>query len=51
MFVGIDVSKDRFDVHLRQRLVANGKPPRVAIVACMRRLLGIMRDQKPWQNA
>jgi transposase len=37
------------------RLTANGKPPKVAIVACMRRLLGIlnaiMRDQKPWQNA
>jgi len=37
------------------RLVDNGKPPKVAIVACMRRLLGILnallRDQTPWQNA
>lgn len=37
------------------RLVANGKPPKVAIVACMRKLLGILnailRDQNPWQIA
>jgi transposase len=37
------------------RLVAAGKPPRVAIVACMRKLLGILnailRDQTPWQTA
>lgn len=37
------------------RLVASGKPPKVAIVACMRKLLGILnaiiRDQTPWQNA
>lgn len=37
------------------RLVQAGKPPKVAIVACMRRLLGILnailRDQTPWKNA
>jgi transposase len=37
------------------RLIEAGKPPKVAIVACMRKLLGILnailRDQTPWQNA
>jgi len=37
------------------RLVLAGKPPKVAIVACMRKLLGILnailRDQTPWQTA
>ena len=37
------------------RLVHAGKPPKVAIVACMRKLLGILnailRDKTPWQNA
>jgi transposase len=37
------------------RLVQAGKPPKVAIVACMRKLLAILnailRDQTPWQNA
>lgn len=37
------------------RLVQAGKPPKVAIVACMRKLLGILnailRDQIPWQIA
>lgn len=37
------------------RLVANGKPPKLAITACMRKLLvtlnAIMRDRKPWQIA
>jgi transposase len=37
----------------RQRLLANGKPKMVAMVACMRKLLtilnAILRDQKPWQ--
>ena len=37
------------------RLVASGKPAKVAIVACMRKLLGILnailRDQTPWQSA
>lgn len=38
-----------------QRLRAAGKPPKVALVACMRKLLtilnAIVREQKPWQNA
>ena len=38
-----------------QRLRLAGKPAKVAIVACMRKLLtilnAILRDQKPWQNA
>jgi transposase len=38
-----------------ERLRQAGKPPKVAIVACMRKLLtianAIIRDQKPWQNA
>ena len=37
------------------RLTKSGKPPKVAIVACMRKLLGILnailRDKTPWQNA
>lgn len=36
----------------RDRLVAKGKPPMVAVVACMRKLLTILnamaRDAKPW---
>lgn len=39
----------------RDRLVANGKPKKVALVAVMRKLLtilnAIVRDQKPWQTA
>lgn len=39
----------------RDRLVANGKPKIVAIVAIMRKLLtilnAIIRDQKPWKSA
>lgn len=38
-----------------ERLRKAGKPPKVAIVACMRKLLtianAIIRDAKPWQNA
>ena len=38
-----------------QRLRQAGKPPKVAIVACMRKLLtianAIIRDAKPWQTA
>ena len=38
-----------------QRLVAIGKPKKLALVACMRKLLvilnAILRDQKPWQAA
>lgn len=37
-----------------QRLKANGKPSKVAITACMRKLLVILnamiRDQQPWKN-
>lgn len=39
---------------LYQRLLASGKPKKVALVACMRKLLVILnamvRDQKPWQH-
>lgn len=39
----------------RQRLLANGKPKMVVMVACMRKLLtilnAIVRDRKPWQPA
>jgi transposase len=38
-----------------QRLVAAGKPAKVALTACMRKLLTILnavaRDQRPWQHA
>ncbi|MPZ12698.1 MAG: hypothetical protein GEU89_21215 [Kiloniellaceae bacterium] len=37
------------------RLVSSGKPAKIAIVACMSKLLAILnaflRDQTPWQNA
>lgn len=37
------------------RLVARGRPKKVALVACMRRLLtilnAIIRTATPWQNA
>jgi transposase len=37
------------------QLVARGRPKKVALIACLRRLLGILnailRDQKPWQAA
>jgi transposase len=37
------------------RLVARGRPKKVALIACLRRLLGILnailRDQIPWQTA
>ena len=39
----------------RDRLVANGRPKMVAVIAAARKLLTILnamiRDQKPWQNA
>ena len=39
----------------RDRLVANGKPKIVAVIAVMRKLItilnAIVRDNKPWQNA
>jgi transposase len=38
-----------------KRLIAAGKPRKVALVACMRKLLTILnaliRDQQPWQTA
>ena len=38
-----------------QRLLAAGKKPKVAITACMRKLLtvlnAILRDRNPWQTA
>jgi transposase len=38
-----------------RRLQASGKPKKLALVACMRKLLGVlnamMRDAKPWQPA
>jgi len=33
------------------QLIQRGRPKKVAIVACFRRLLGILRTQTPWQNA
>lgn len=36
-------------------LIAQGKPPKLALTACMRKLLvtlnAIIRDQKPWRNS
>jgi transposase len=41
--------------HTYQRLRALGKPTKLAITACMRKLLtilnAILRDQKPWKTA
>jgi transposase len=38
-----------------QRMRLAGKPPKVAIVACMRKLItilnAVLRDRRPWQNA
>ena len=38
-----------------QRLLGRGRPAKVAITACMRKLLvvlnAILRDQTPWQSA
>ncbi|MDJ0897152.1 MAG: IS110 family transposase [Alphaproteobacteria bacterium] len=38
-----------------QRLIAAGRPAKLALTACMRKLLtilnAILRDQRPWQNA
>jgi len=40
--------------HFHQRLISAGKPPKVALVACMRKLLVILnamvRDQVPWNS-
>lgn len=42
-------------IAFKRRLVAQGKPTRVAIVACMRKLLTILnamlRDQRPWSDS
>ncbi|MEX1204063.1 MAG: IS110 family transposase [Dongiaceae bacterium] len=42
-------------VAFHQRLRAAGKPPKVALVACMRKLLiilnAMLRDRRPWQPA
>ena len=47
----------RFNPPIRafyRRLRDNGKPAKVALVACMRKLLtilnAILRDQQPWQH-
>ena len=52
------LSAVRFNPVLRafhQRLIAKGKPKKVAIVACMRKLLTILnamvRDQAPWDES
>lgn len=57
LFIGAMVAS-RHNAPLRdfyQRLVAAGKPKRLAIVATARKLLtilnAIIRDKKPWQNA
>jgi transposase len=38
-----------------QRLIAAGKPPKVALVACMRKMVVILnamaRDHTPWDSA
>ncbi|MFH0792613.1 MAG: transposase [bacterium] len=38
-----------------QHLIAQGKPPKLALTACMRKLLvilnAIIRDQKPWRDS
>jgi transposase len=38
-----------------QRLIGRGRPAKVAIIACMRKLLvilnAILRDHRPWQPA
>ena len=41
--------------HFYQRLIAAGKPKKVALIACMRKLLtilnAILRDNRPWLHA
>jgi len=63
-YVGVDVGLRSFDVAVRpdglhwirsfyQRLREQGKPAKVALVACMRKLLTILnamiRDQNVWE--
>ena len=55
MAVLVSIRRNLLPAQTYRRLLAAGKPPRVAITACMRKLLGILnaiiRDQTPWQNA
>ena len=55
MAVLVSIRRDLPLADTYRRLVQAGKPPKLAIVACMRKLLGILnailRDQIPWQNA
>ena len=48
----------RFNPAIRafyQRLIARGRPAKLALTACMRKLLtilnAILRDARPWQSA
>ena len=65
LYVGVDVSKDRLDVCLRwseaerhnpapSSFLAAGKPKKVALVACMRKLLSILnavlKHRTPWRS-
>ena len=55
MAVLVSIRRNLLLAQTYHRLLAAGKPPKVAITACMRKLLGILnaiiRDQTPWQNA
>jgi transposase len=57
LFMSIMVAiRHKLPIHATyQRLLQAGKRPKVAIVACMRKLLtianAIIRDRKPWQTA
>jgi transposase len=57
LFMSIMVAiRHKLPIHATyERLRQAGKPPKVAIVACMRKLLtianAIIRDAKPWQHA
>lgn len=55
MAVLVSIRRDLPLADTYHRMVQAGKPPKVAIVACMRKLLGILnailRDKTPWQNA
>ena len=51
------LSATRYNAPIRefyQRLLAEGKPKKLAITACMRKLLthlnAMIRDHRPWQN-
>jgi transposase len=57
LFMGAMVAKQHNPIlkAFFDRLVAAGKPPKVAIIAVLRKLLtilnAILRDNRPWQNA